>query len=69
MTCITCSGDGCVLCEGSGVLAEFDTFPSLLERLHKANHTGAVVLHLLHGHPRSVEFVRKPALVRLDKPA
>lgn len=67
MTCIACSGDGCVLCEGSGVTAEFVSFPSLLEKLHKASHTGPVILHFAQGSPNTVEIPPPPMRFRLDK--
>ena len=48
-----------------------DTFPALLERLHREQFTGATILHWGQGVPNAVEFVttERLALVRVDKAA
>jgi hypothetical protein len=42
------------------VIAEFVSFPDLLETLHRQQHTGPVIVHFAQGKPNSFEIPAKP---------
>lgn len=44
------------------------TFGEMLERLFVSKHTGPVIVHMLHGEPRTIEFPADPVRICLDRP-
>ena len=48
-------------------LAASRSFPDLLERLHREQYTGPVILHFAQGRPNHVEIPAKPETIVLDK--
>lgn len=49
-------------------LVQTESFPALLERLHKERFTGEVLLCFGQGHPKAAKFV-KTTEIRLDSGA
>lgn len=43
------------------------SFPALLQYLHRAQHTGPIVIHFAQGQPNMIDVPNEPTRIKVEK--